>query len=59
MQVFAVFAYLSALLAGVVGWVMNVVALVDMVGSSPLTAELVLRLAGVPIPFLGAVLGYV
>lgn len=49
--------YLIVGLAGVVGWVMNIV---DIVNSdlSKITGMLVVRIIGVFIPPLGAVLGY-
>lgn len=45
-------------LAGVAGWVMNIVDIVQS-DFSPLTTLLVLRFIGVFVPPLGAVLGYV
>ena len=46
-------------LVALVGWVLNVVALVSMVvHDHPLSTMFVARIAGVLVPVLGAVLGY-
>ena len=50
-------AILIVFFAGVVGWVMNIAELIGMIGAS-LDAEFVLRLVGVFVAPLGAVLGY-
>lgn len=44
-------------IAGLVGWVMNVFDLIGMIGAS-VDAEFVLRIVGVFVAPLGAVLGY-
>jgi len=49
--------YLIVGLAGVVGWVMNIVDIVNSDFSS-ITGMLVVRIIGVFVPPLGAVLGY-
>lgn len=43
-------------IACLVGWVMNIIALVGIL-SGPITAMFVARIVGIPVPPLGAVLG--
>lgn len=52
-----VLIYAFVVIAGLVGWVMNIV---DVVNSDfdPITGMLVVRIVGIFIPPLGAVLGY-
>lgn len=50
-------AYLALLIAGVAGWVMNIVAIVHTV-NQPITGLLIARLVGVPAAPLGAILGW-
>ena len=50
-------AILIVFFAGLVGWVMNIAELIGMIGAS-IDAEFVLRLVGVFVAPLGAVLGY-
>ena len=52
-----VIAILVVFFAGLVGWVMNIAELIGMIGAS-IDAEFVLRLVGVFVAPLGAVLGY-
>ena len=49
--------FLLYFFAGLVGWVMNIAELIGMIGAS-IDAEFVLRLVGVFVAPLGAVLGY-
>lgn len=49
--------YVILLLAGIVGWVMNIVTVVHLL-SDPLTGFFVLRCIGILLFPLGAVLGY-
>jgi hypothetical protein len=44
--------------AGVLGWIMNVLTIAHTI-DAPLSGMLILRVLGVVIPILGAVLGYV
>lgn len=53
-----VIAYLAAIVGGLIGWVMNIVAVVHMVGG-PMTTMLVARIVGIPVFILGAILGWV
>ena len=53
----AAIAILVVFIAGIVGWVMNIVNLIGTIGSS-IDAEFVLRLVGVFVAPLGAILGY-
>lgn len=48
------------MLLGVVGWVWNIVKLVGLAGAEPfaVTAMFVLRVAGIPIAPLGAIVGF-
>ena len=52
-----VFLWIALVIAGVVGWVLNIV---DLFGSQifPLTGETILRIVGIFIVPLGAILGY-
>ena len=43
---------------GIVGWIMNLVQVISL-GSVELTVLYVLKIVGIFIPFLGAILGYV
>jgi hypothetical protein len=40
-----------------IGWVLNIIQIIAMIGGE-FTAELVVRLVGVPVVPLGAILGY-
>lgn len=53
-----VLIWLAAVIGGLTGWVMNIVAVVHSV-SGPLTEMLVLRIIGIPVFILGAILGWV
>ena len=55
-NVFAI-AIIAAIAAAVFGWVMNIVNLFGMIDAS-IDAEFVLRLVGVFVAPLGAILGY-
>lgn len=50
-------AWFLVVLAGCVGWVWNIVKLINS-DFSAMSGMLVARILGVPIPPLGAVLGY-
>lgn len=41
-----------------VGWVLNIIALVHMLGG-PVTAMFIARIVGIPVSILGAILGWV
>jgi len=46
-------------LAVVIGWVMNLIAVINLaLADAPLTTMFILRIIGVPVGFLGAVLGW-
>lgn len=47
-----------AIIAIAIGWVMNIIALIHAGSLSTLTVLLVLRIIGIFIPPLGAILGY-
>jgi hypothetical protein len=49
----------AILIAGFVGWVLNIATLFSMPWVSETAGMLVVRVIGVIIPFIGAVLGYV
>lgn len=57
MKAFSGFLMLSAFIAMVVGWVMNIVALFGLTLESPL-GWIIGRAIGVFIPFVGGILGY-
>lgn len=44
----------------VIGWVINIIDVIDIVASGieVATVELILRVVGIPIPILGAIMGY-
>lgn len=53
----AALVWLGLVFAGVVGWFMNIVKVFGL-WSSDITTELIIRLVGIPIPFIGAIAGY-
>lgn len=55
--ILGVLVWLGLICAGIVGWVMNIIAIVHAV-SGPLTTLLVVRLIGVLVFPLGAIMGY-
>lgn len=50
--------YIAAIIGGIIGWVLNIVAVVHGI-SGPLTTMMVARLVGIPVFILGAILGWV
>ena len=44
--------------AAIIGWVMNLVQVISMT-SDTLTVLLALKIVGIIVPFIGAILGYV
>jgi hypothetical protein len=52
------FLYLALILAGILGWIMNLVAVIHAIGG-PLDAELVIRIVGLFLFPLGAIMGYI
>lgn len=53
----AIFIYFSIVLAGLFGWVMNIVAIIQS-DFAPIGGMLIARVIGVFVAPLGAVLGY-
>lgn len=53
-----VLVYLAAILGGLIGWVMNIVAVVHGC-SGPLTSEMIIRIIGIPVFVLGAIMGWI
>ncbi|WP_319413845.1 hypothetical protein [uncultured Cohaesibacter sp.] len=49
--------YIIAVVVGLIGWVMNIIALFHMSWNT-FTTELVIRLVGVPVAIIGAVAGW-
>ena len=49
--------WIVVIIAGVVGWVLNLIQLFGM-WSQEITTELVIRIIGVPIPIIGAIAGW-
>jgi len=49
--------WVVVVLAGIIGWVINIVKLVGMIGAD-ISAELVIRAVGIFFAPLGAVMGY-
>ena len=49
--------FIALLVAGVVGWIMNIVKVFWSMGGD-IDAELIIRIVGIPIAFIGAVAGY-
>lgn len=58
MNIWAAFTIVAIWLAGILGWVLNLVTIFDS-SFSPITGPLVLRIIGVFIAPIGAVLGYI
>ena len=50
--------WLAAILGGIIGWVLNIVAVVHAIGG-PVTTMFIARIVGIPVFILGAVLGWV
>lgn len=51
--------YIGLIFAAFIGWAMNLIEVINMAfDSSPLTSEFVIRIVGVPVAILGAVLGW-
>jgi hypothetical protein len=57
MKAFTGLVFISAAIALLIGWVMNVIALFGLTLESPL-GWIIGRVIGVFIPFVGGVLGY-
>lgn len=53
-----VFLWVMAILAGLYGYVANIVILVNSIDTAG-AGEIVARIAGIILPILGAILGYV
>jgi hypothetical protein len=52
-------AYLALIIAGLWGWVVNLIDVVHAVtANDPFTTLLIVRIIGIPVAVLGAVLGY-
>lgn len=52
-------AYYTLLVAGVLGWIMNFIAVIHFgITNAPMTTELVVRIVGVVVLPLGAIMGY-
>lgn len=49
------FGLFTIFIAGVIGWVLNIVALANMTEFSGMMAA---RILGIVVPFIGAILGY-
>jgi len=58
MQIAAIFFYIALIIGGGIGWVLNIVKLVGA-GFDPIGAEVVLRVIGIFMAPLGAILGYI
>ncbi len=50
-------AYLVLILVPMIGWMMNLNVLIAMIGQE-ISTEFILRLVGVPLMPLGAIMGY-
>jgi hypothetical protein len=50
-------AYIALLIFGLIGWVMNIIAIVHT-ASDVVTGMFIARVIGVFVPFVGAVLGW-
>lgn len=57
MNAFAGLAIIVAALLGIAGWVMNIVKLFG-IETLQFTGELIIRVVGIFIPFIGAIVGY-
>lgn len=52
------FVWIAVIIAGMIGWVMNLLSLIKMLGDPVVTPLFIARLVGVPIAPLGAILGW-
>ena len=57
MNIFAGLIGLTAVVAGIIGWAMNLIAIFSMDSLTPI-GMIIGRILGVIIPFIGAVIGY-
>lgn len=53
-----VFSLFGVVVAGFVGWVLNLIAVFNLTTASPL-GWIIGRLLGIFVPFIGAILGYI
>ncbi|MEY9719296.1 hypothetical protein ABIA22_001786 [Sinorhizobium fredii] len=52
-------AYFLLALVAFIGWVMNLIDVINIaLANAPFTTLLFVKLAGIPIPFLGSILGW-
>jgi hypothetical protein len=49
--------FIAILIAAAVGWIMNIIKVFWSMGGD-IDAELIIRIVGIPIAFIGAVAGY-
>ena len=56
---FSVIAIIGLFIAGIIGWIMNIVTVFGMLGDVTVTTMFVARVVGIFIPIIGAVLGYI
>lgn len=57
MNAFAGLVGLTFVIAAIVGWVMNIIAIFNMTAATPV-GWVVGRIVGVFVPFIGAIVGY-
>ena len=50
--------WIAFVVAVLVGWVMNIVQLIHLSGTATLTLGIILRIVGIFVPPLGAIMGY-
>ncbi|WP_164813871.1 hypothetical protein [Sinorhizobium medicae] len=52
-------AYLALAIVAFIGWVMNFIDVINIaMANAPFSTLFVIKLIGIPIPFLGAILGW-
>lgn len=52
-------ALLLLFLAAIAGWIMNLVSVIgSAIANDPLTAGFIVRIIGVPVPVIGAIMGW-
>lgn len=52
-------AYIALVIAALIGWVMNLIEVIHLAtAGAPLTAGFIVRIVGVPVGIIGAVMGW-
>lgn len=59
MKLFAVLMVIATMLVSAIGWVLNLIKVIDLfVNHAEVGTTLIVRVIGVPIPIIGAIVGW-